>query len=142
MSTLFEQMFELRAAYDNFIEEHGEEALKEAFKTFFDTYPEVKAVTWTQYTPYFNDGDACNFFVNDFEIDDEYEDDEDCDEDEYEDDEDDDQEAVGSSFTDAYKALSILQSSIPDDVLLNVFGDHMGVTATRDGFNSYSIDHD
>lgn len=25
--------------------------------------PEVTAVTWTQYTPYFNDGDACTFSV-------------------------------------------------------------------------------
>jgi len=24
----------------------------------------VKAVSWTQYTPYFNDGDACEFWVN------------------------------------------------------------------------------
>lgn len=27
----------------------------------FDTYPEVKNVSWTQYTPYFNDGEECVF---------------------------------------------------------------------------------
>lgn len=27
----------------------------------FETYPDVKNVTWTQYTPSFNDGDPCTF---------------------------------------------------------------------------------
>jgi hypothetical protein len=27
----------------------------------FETYPEVKNVSWTQYTPYFNDGEECTF---------------------------------------------------------------------------------
>ena len=30
----------------------------------FDTYPEVKSVSWTQYTPHFNDGEPCNFWCN------------------------------------------------------------------------------
>jgi len=30
----------------------------------FETYPEVKSVSWTQYTPYFNDGEACTFSAN------------------------------------------------------------------------------
>ena len=28
-------------------------------------FPEVEAVRWTQYSPYFNDGDVCEFGVND-----------------------------------------------------------------------------
>lgn len=35
-----------------------------ACKQFFDACPEVEAVTWTQYTPYFNDGETCEFSVN------------------------------------------------------------------------------
>lgn len=31
----------------------------------FTTIPEIESVFWTQYTPYFNDGDACTFSVND-----------------------------------------------------------------------------
>jgi hypothetical protein len=27
----------------------------------FEMYPEVKSVSWTQYTPYFNDGEECTF---------------------------------------------------------------------------------
>lgn len=36
-----------------------------ACKQFFDACPEVEAVTWTQYTPYFNDGETCEFSVHD-----------------------------------------------------------------------------
>jgi len=34
-----------------------------ACKTFFDANPNVHLV-WTQYAPYFNDGDPCEFAVN------------------------------------------------------------------------------
>lgn len=33
-------------------------------KLFFDECPKVQAVVWSQYTPYFNDGDECVFSVN------------------------------------------------------------------------------
>lgn len=33
-------------------------------KSFFDAAPEIKAVIWSQYTPYFNDGEECVFSVN------------------------------------------------------------------------------
>lgn len=32
--------------------------------TIFDTFSEVKSVSWTQYTPYFNDGEPCEFWCN------------------------------------------------------------------------------
>jgi hypothetical protein len=35
-----------------------------ACKQFFDACPEVEAVQWTQYTPYFNDGETCEFSVH------------------------------------------------------------------------------
>lgn len=31
----------------------------------FETSPDINAIIWTQYTPYFNDGDPCEFSVND-----------------------------------------------------------------------------
>lgn len=34
------------------------------FENFFKENPEVRAIRWTQYTPYFNDGDECIFGVN------------------------------------------------------------------------------
>lgn len=39
-----------------------------AVKDFFEAVPEVKTVFWTQYTPYFNDGDPCVFRVTDIEF--------------------------------------------------------------------------
>lgn len=30
----------------------------------FDTHPDLLALQWTQYTPYFNDGEPCEFGVN------------------------------------------------------------------------------
>ena len=39
-----------------------------AFKQFFELVPEAKSIAWTQYTPYFADGDECVFRVNDYEL--------------------------------------------------------------------------
>lgn len=36
------------------------------FKEFFDKNPAISAIIWQQYTPYFNDGDTCEFGVYDF----------------------------------------------------------------------------
>jgi len=68
------------------------EDMKEAYKVkaknvlvdniypqFFAKHPEIKMLYWTQYTPYFNDGDPCLFSVgevcisDDVEIEDYYE---------------------------------------------------------------------
>jgi hypothetical protein len=47
-------------------EERMKGTFAQIFKTFFEHYPEIKAVGWTQYTPYFNDGEECIFNVHDF----------------------------------------------------------------------------
>jgi hypothetical protein len=46
----------------------GEAAVKENFGAFFSRHPEVSSVVWTQYTPYFNDGDTCEFGVHEPEL--------------------------------------------------------------------------
>lgn len=38
--------------------------IEAAVNRFLDSCPEVTGVHWTQYTPYFNDGDSCEFGVN------------------------------------------------------------------------------
>lgn len=35
-----------------------------AAQSVFENCPEVESIFWTQYTPYFNDGEACEFSVN------------------------------------------------------------------------------
>lgn len=44
------------------------EVIAEFFMAFFEANPTVKAVKWTQYTPHFNDGDACTFSVHEPEF--------------------------------------------------------------------------
>lgn len=39
------------------------EALRAALQAFLDKHPERQSIGWSQYTPYFNDGDACVFGV-------------------------------------------------------------------------------
>lgn len=53
-----------KAELEVLLKMHGQEMLKTLFSDFFEAAPECKTVTWTQYTPYFNDGDACVFGVN------------------------------------------------------------------------------
>ena len=37
---------------------------KPALAQLIDVHPDIIAIRWTQYTPYFNDGDVCEFGVN------------------------------------------------------------------------------
>lgn len=50
------------------IQEDLKGALEVAFKDFFAKYEGVEAVSWTQYTPHFNDGEPCVFGINEFEL--------------------------------------------------------------------------
>lgn len=59
--TLQEQINELSAQ----MREKSRELMREAFREFFTKYDEiVENVYWTQYTPHFNDGEACEFGVH------------------------------------------------------------------------------
>lgn len=41
-----------------------QEGLKEYAMGILEKYPNVKGISWTQYTPYFNDGEPCEFGIN------------------------------------------------------------------------------
>lgn len=41
----------------------GKKAVMDAIKSYFAKHAEVQAVQWRQFTPYFNDGDACVFSI-------------------------------------------------------------------------------
>lgn len=59
---------EKRKELDKLREEYTMKFRKEfhsIIKAFFDDVPEVQAVVWSQYTPYFADGVPCIFSVND-----------------------------------------------------------------------------
>lgn len=118
------------------------EELSNEFKTQFKTisteifskYPEILKFGWTQYTPYFNDGDPCVFNYNDMYV---------C---------TDPETADGSvydwedmySLKNKYPELAefekVLSSS--EDILLAMFGDHVQVTVTPAGIDVDEYDHD
>jgi hypothetical protein len=57
------------------MQENSKVLMKEAFREFFEKYDVVDNIFWTQYTPYFNDGESCEFSVGDVYLilkDDEY----------------------------------------------------------------------
>jgi hypothetical protein len=149
-----EALNKLKTEYFEKLKRDGSEALKEAFTELFTKNPELESITWAQYTPYFNDGDACTFSVHGFDIElsenapDEW------------------HEALGeydgggyhygetlSDYGDKIKkkapklselqdAVSELAGELPDDLLQYIFGDHCQVTVTREGMETSEYEHD
>jgi hypothetical protein len=166
----------------------GELALKESFKDFFDAHPEARGIKWSQYTPYFNDGDACVFRVHGFDLildkkhmaedikkilkfDESKTDESDADDDFNEDNHVDAFYVVENSkhnvkdyngpysrareagvqlreLTKAEKKLIKDYDELTgacdkiESVLQDIFGDHVMVVATRDGFRTEEYEHD
>lgn len=121
--------------------QQGKKALATAFKEVFDDYPQVESIRWSQYTPYFNDGDACYFGRNDFTIRllDEKEGAGDY-EDGYRDEFDQDlPKVLRELLRDLDKNLS---GDAADELFLDLFGDHVQVTATRTGFTTEAYEHE
>jgi hypothetical protein len=63
--TLSELKTNLESVQDQ-VRTYGKDALLGAFRDFFEKNPDIAALKWSQYTPYFNDGDSCIFSVHDF----------------------------------------------------------------------------
>ncbi len=111
----------------------SQEVFKEVVKELFDKYPKLEKFKWTQYTPYFNDGDECTFGVS-------------CDQpaltyegQEYESYEyPDDKPEVEQ----AGEEISALVYKVEEEVLKDLFGDHVEVSATRKGFETEEYSHD
>lgn len=53
----------MKAEYEEKLKTDGLAAMKTAFIDFFNEHPDIHALSWRQYTPYFNDGDPCVFGV-------------------------------------------------------------------------------
>ncbi|MFO0578681.1 MAG: hypothetical protein U1A78_32160 [Polyangia bacterium] len=140
---MFDQIKSLEQSYQDCLckfRAEGLDALKVALREFFTRFPAVRAIRWQQYTPYFNDGDACTFSVHTprVRLDDE------STEGDYED-------GFLTSWclrhrdTELQKAFSelsdLLQSDALEAVLEAVFGDHVEVTATPDKLEAEGYDH-
>lgn len=109
----------------------------------FEAHPTLLAFQWTQYTPHFNDGEACEFSVYDASVKllnpPNKTDAEDGFADEYL-----IQEKYGYSpeHVAAKNAVGEVMKSIDEDDFEKVFGDHVEVTATRSGFEVEEYSHD
>lgn len=65
LQTAFDQLLADQSELQRKFQTQAQALFKEITKEFFDKNPGVTGVVWTQYTPYFNDGDTCEFRVND-----------------------------------------------------------------------------
>ncbi|MEK6829499.1 MAG: hypothetical protein AABY15_05180 [Nanoarchaeota archaeon] len=127
----------------------------------FEMYPEVKSVSWRQYTPYFNDGEECTFSANvdDFYVNgrDNYGDtmygydEEDCDGEAVLNREEMDYDWVnskkvyknpGSKSIKIHDAISGFLSQLDDDDYKTMFGDHAIVIVRKNEVVVEEYDHD
>ena len=135
---------------DSQLKQKGTEKLKEVFKLFWEKNPEVKTISWTQYAPYFNDGDACIFGVNEIYFSNSE------DPDQVDQDDLDEESGVwnasvwcfgwwGKKYPDLKIPIDIdnaknlgdfLQSNAMLDIMEMMFGSDNRVIATRDGFKT------
>lgn len=113
-------------------------------KPLFEKHPKITSVSWTQYTPYFNDGDECTFSTN---IDygkvnglNEYDDDA-IDwrikyylsgDEKYENILEENPN-IDLELYHGYEEFKALLRSIPDDFYKSLFGDHVEITINSDG---------
>ena len=88
-------------------------------ETIFEEYPQLDTISWTQYTPYFNDGDVCEFGCGAGEPDINGED--------YW------YLERGSTLKEAAKKAGAILGSIENEDYLALFGDHAEVIVYRDG---------
>lgn len=116
---------------------HVKDAVREAVRAVFAADERVEAVRWRQYTPYFNDGDACVFGLHgvyaqidgakalDSEEDDRFFDDYTLKGD----------GKYGPSLPAVGEALGQLEGKLSEweEMLATAFGDHAEVVIERDG---------
>jgi hypothetical protein len=58
------KLADLKNQYDTMIRDHGEKMIRDYITEWMNSHPEVKAIGWEQYAPYFNDGEPCEFDVH------------------------------------------------------------------------------
>jgi len=135
------ELNQIKKEYFSKLQVESEEALKATVKSFLDAHRIVQELHWTQYTPYFNDGDACYFAVHEPTVrfhgdpEDKYH--------EYsyywtlKKDLDPIKAAVGNDLQLLYNSLQQLE-----DMLQLVFGDHVHIMATGEEITVEEIEHD
>lgn len=142
----FNQLIEAQQELKKKFQTEAQDMFKEVTKEFFEKNPAITAVVWTQYTPYFNDGDPCVFSVGDVIFtnapDDELENVSPWGE--YEGDLEDVwvetyvkhlSNDSGIDLESCNLISDMIGSKDMEDIMLAMFGDHAKVTATKNGFD-------
>lgn len=168
LQTKFDELLEKQRAIAAEFQQTAQQLFKETTTQFFVENPGVKAIVWKQYTPYFNDGDTCEFSVNDpYFTNAEGEDLHDISWGQYDGERDDIwvaesigwlmnhkdngyngdtirliEKSGGVNAQSCDNFSSIICSSEMQNVMLAMFGDHVEVVATAQGFDVSSFDHD
>lgn len=155
--TVFEEMNTELKKLRNEIHQRSTDLLKKAFAQFFKDNPNVYAFGWKQYTPYFNDGEPCVFQssadygwatncsdLSNIDLHGEWTGDDDTtefwvDNPDYGDFNGD---SIPSATSQALNKFRRLLSKVDEGVLLDLFGDHVSVVATKNGFDIEEFDHD
>lgn len=144
MKKSFKDLNEKMAEFEKKFKKEGGTLFKEICQEIFEKFPEIESFSWTQYTPYFNDGEECTFSVNEVDTFNGYS--------EYEE----DQEGEGfnpweeysydKKKTRSYEIVENIQnfvSSAPEGILRELFGDHARVTVYKNGkTESDEYEHD
>lgn len=117
-------------------------------KEIFEKHPKLESWKWHQYTPYFNDGDSCEFVVN-----------KDClaltfNGKEFEEIEnstwgDNDyakkykaKARAEEGLKEAFSHIKEMMDALDDEDFKQMFGDHMKVTVTKSGATQEEYDHE
>lgn len=133
------ELQELQESYQRL----GQSAISSVLKDVFVEFPELKAITWAQYTPYFMDGDECIFSVNEIYF---IENQEILDDDDisgYAYDEIEEDQGVFSKYSDNDKYDNISDFISQNEQIMKQFlGDHIEVTVTPQGIKTEEYDHD
>jgi hypothetical protein len=136
LETLAKDSEEIRKQLRETAKSKVKPALKSAITDLISAVPTLTAVKWSQCTPYFNDGDTCEFRVNSPEF----------------------QFGEGEDFLGEYSADALPASVGPaqekilrtfetelhkiSELLEEAFGDHTEVTVTTTGIETEEYSHD
>jgi hypothetical protein len=138
--------------FQNSFRQKAQEKLKQVFSEFWEENPAINVIVWTQYAPYFNDGGACVFSVNDLLYSNASEQDDIDQIDAYE--YGGENESIWCEFQYGIKKIKgvnvesikilekFMHSDAMEDVLEIMFGSNNKIVATRAGFVSEDYDHD
>jgi hypothetical protein len=140
-STLKEKMDALKQE----LTEMGSQFFREATADLFRANPDLVSFEWKQYTPYFNDGDVCEFGVNSDWIKVEHRDENGdivLEEEAYVPYDVIKGEREATNQERMYQNIIDVVSAVDEDVMLSLFGDHVAVKVTKDGVTVSEYAHD